>query len=128
MLFKPAVWAAFMKNLSPDTYRFIERSSMSRFHDSGENESNPDYVKIDSEYLFSNPFERRQREKIQDNILSWANANDISVEELLAEERFESPKSDVDNFLRGLGNLDNTDLARVSVPLDVILKALSKGG
>ncbi len=128
--FKPSVWAAFVKTIDSKRTRYIERLALEKFTDIDLSTAAPSdgYILVDSKYLYHSPSEYRNNGKIQKDILEWAAENKLSEELLVSEREYVRKTNDIEDFFVRLSKVDHADLSRVSIPLDVVVKALGKRG
>ena len=113
--FAPALWAAFRRPLDDTKERYVSVKRPIRFVDVVQEERPEGQIAVPREYISEAP-------GIYERIEKWIQENNIARAPLLFEIRAgeKLPASDV--LGRFLLALEPEDLARVSIPLDIVKK------
>ena len=113
--FAPALWAAFRRPLDDTKERYVSVKRPIRFIDVALEERPKGRIAIPREYISDAP-------GVYERIEKWMQENNIDRAPLLSEIRA-SEKLPADDVLgRFLSALDPEELARVSIPLDIVKK------
>lgn len=136
--FDRGLWAAFTWPLADESIRLIEFGSEVRFSDIGREAAEiSGALKIDSNLIVprSDGFDPDRYSKIRANIEAWASANNVDVFKLLQRPSRKVRRVNIEPDLpvsgdtalhKFLGLIDQRDLSRIEVPLDVIAGLLNK--
>lgn len=120
--FHPAFWAAFVKEPTLNARRYVSAGPPPRFQEfsDGTTPSDPDAIKIDSEYIVGT---HDDVAKVHSSIRRWLIANSLDESLFLSDEesRHRQLPSD-DLFGRLIMSLTPEELKRMSIPLDIASK------
>ncbi len=119
--FHPAFWAAFRVPLDEEKRRYMSIQPPLRFTDAYP-EDRPDgdhHLEIEWEYINSDT----EPSEVQQNVEDWLEANGLEAAPFLAANK-PSPRGGPSDDLLGrlISTLDQEDLRRISMPLDIIAK------
>jgi hypothetical protein len=128
--FDPNIWKAFSKAIPPNFIRSISLEPEIQFKDTVIAIEDTLALIISAEYIVSDSVlpKHDRTEKIYKNIVKWTQSNDIDINLVKARrvEKWGEVKH-IDSLLSMLLNsLDNDDLQRISIPLDIISKLHNK--
>ena len=125
-------WAAFRKLLEPELNRFIAIDGRIKFYNLDETTDPPsDSIKIEREYIAASDDEKDS--EIFSKIVRWCNAHDLDIgtfqKELPAASQTMSRRynsASGSTLDRLLDILDDSELRRMVIPLDVVKKLANR--
>ena len=116
--FHPAFWAAFRIPLDASNNRYMSTRTPIRFHDSPG--APPDgFVQIASNYVVGSDAEYAD---VQQKVQEWLDDNKLQPTLYLSTVRPPGSERSTDLLDRLLHALDPSELKRITMPLDVVLK------
>ena len=113
--FVPALWAAFQRPLDEGNERYVSVKRPIRFVDVADGEQPENRVAIPRKYISDAP-------GVVERITQWMEENKLERAPFLFEERAGERLPSNDVLGRFLLALDPGDLARISLPLDIVNK------
>lgn len=130
--FKASVWAAFRKSLPDGLNRFIRFEPYISFRDTGDDNPESDELPIDRPYVAAD--DHTTDHEVYENVLKWAGDNNVDPGQLVRSPPLRDSgregdlaRADARSVLDAvLVALDDDDLARLSVPLDIVKKLRTK--
>jgi hypothetical protein len=122
--FKPWFWAAFIKALEPDHKRWL---TPDHFVDQPHAEVPPaNAILLDTEYIANlNPEDIPNILMITNTIEKWAKSNGIELSPFELRDSESSGRESKKTSL-SFESLDQDDLRRIVIPLDIVFKLLKK--
>lgn len=125
--YHPAFWAAFRKPLDEMKSRFISIAPPIRFQDTFPEDGPEGFVEVGREYIADSEMDAAE---VLENAQDWLEENNLQPAAFLAassgddrRERRGAAAHSGDNLLdRLIDALDQNELKRVSMPLDVVVK------
>ena len=118
--FFPAFWAAFRKFLTPSKKRYLHIEHPIWFKDSSTEEINSDLVEIDPQYV---SLPEAPDSDVTANIFRWLEDKDFPAQKFTLDDQQPIRKSDTRNLLDEIFvSLENDELRRLSIPMDVAKK------
>ena len=118
--FHPAFWAAFIKDLEPETHRYVFTGPPPRFRDLGSGEEPEDAIEIARDYIVGTDDDVAA---VHESIKKWIRVNHLEEEIFLAESTSITEALPSDDLLgRLVGSLTQEELKRMSIPLDIVGK------
>ena len=117
--FHPAFWAAFRKPLDGSNNRYMSTGTPIRFQDSPPADRPNDYVQITPEYVVGPDAEYAE---VQQKAQKWLADNMLHPTPYLSTGRSAISEQPSDLLDRLLHALDPSDLERITIPLDIVLK------
>ena len=122
--FRPSFWAAFRKQLEPNKYRGMEAEGFNNFNDYAEQTDIPEgMLEIQREYIARD--NSVSDDQVYQNIIKWAEMNNVILENfsIIGQKRLINENQLNASILdRLFCTLDPSDLKRIKMPLDIILK------
>ncbi|SDP07774.1 hypothetical protein [Phyllobacterium sp. OV277] len=121
---KPSIWAAFVKPVQTDLKRFLDIGDDAlRFVDLEDGPPSPRHRAIPAESITDGTGLLYDARIVSENIHKWAEVNGLAIEKLYIREQQNSPKN---SFFEIFSNLSESDLRRIEIPFDIILKLAQK--
>ena len=118
--FHPAFWTAFVKELEPETHRYISIGPPPRFRDFGSDAQPEDMMELSREYIVGTDDDVAS---VHESIKKWIRVNQLKEEVFLVEATMIPENLPSDDLLgRLVGALTQDELRRMSIPLDVVGK------
>ncbi|MFD1837305.1 hypothetical protein [Paracidovorax cattleyae] len=121
--YHPAVWGAFTKPLEPGHRRLIWLEPEPKFSDQEPIEQPPPAGSLTVDVPAVDPGSESFLEEIHARIAKWMQENEVGYEKL-APRKSEPPSHSKSLLDAILSTLDDGDLRRVTLPLDIVHKLL----
>ena len=116
--FRPAFWAAFRKPLDESKSRYLSIHDPILFQDSSEGEEPHGFIKIPRIFIVGPSADTTD---VQKSAQDWLDENKLDSAPFLSTESRQSTRP-LDLLDRLLNALDPSELERITMPLDVVLK------
>lgn len=126
--FNQRLWTAFSRTLQNGKARYFFLDSRMNFSDVPVSEAS-DGIRIPDEKIISGVSNKEERDKsVEQNIISWLHENRINPSAVKADavekkNKIEQTESVFDSIVK---SLDISDLRRINIPLDIVLKLQAK--
>lgn len=121
---KPSIWAAFVKPVEAGLKRFLDIGDDAlRFVDLAEGPPTSRHKAILADSITDGTGPLYDARIVSEKIHKWAEANGLAIEKLYIREQQRSARS---SFFEMFNGLSESDLRRIEIPFDIIVKLAQK--